>query len=190
MTTSSNIHVVQHHRLAARKSPARRRASAWHDMFASTGARASVRVTDAFVASRARRRDVRRFPARDPYRRGRVDIRGGATADDASDAEVHPERMRPDPDYDAQRKLRMSWMHWLHDKPKHARAGRLTGSARSRRGCAASRRCASASYVSWRTALQNNFAEPGRDVIFGDDVHVGADVHEWFNVDSSTTEWR
>ena len=89
-------------------------------MLASTGARASVRVTDAIVASRARRLYL--TPGTSPSSRTRRPIRGGATADDAADsADVHAERMRPNPDYDAQRKLRMSWMHWLHDKPKHAR---------------------------------------------------------------------
>lgn len=130
-------------------------------------------MTDAFVASRARRLYLP--PGTSPSSRTRRPIRGGATADDAADsADVHAERMRPDPDYDAQRKLRMSWMHWLHDKPKHARwAADWQREAQAELCRLETVRLGEGCFVADGARV---FAEPGRDVIFGDDVHVGADV--------------
>ena len=109
----------------------------------------------------------------------RRDVRRSRPSCGASDIppSVHfPEedRMARNALFDEQRKHRLDWMHWLHDKPKHARWARDWQESHQRElsrleTVSFGKDCFVASSV-------HIFAEPTRDISIGDGCHIGAEV--------------
>jgi acetyltransferase-like isoleucine patch superfamily enzyme len=112
-----------------------------------------------------------RAPRRHPARVAATADAGGGGISEGGNAESTTTSTI---DYEPQKRHRMSWMHWLHDIPKHAAWARAwQRHVQATLSALETVRFGEECFVAENVHI---FAEPGRDVAVGDGTHIGADV--------------
>lgn len=97
-----------------------------------------------------------------------------ATADEFADSSSFEKLTTGKIDYEPQKRHRMSWMHWLHDIPKHAMWARAwQRHVQANLSAMETVRFGEDCFIGEQLHI---FAEPGRDVEVGDGTRLGAEV--------------